>query len=65
MIKQSHDNSTLYSQVAQDPKMIYMKVFSPHNDEVQRCLDLLKNCILHYSVILQPDARDSTLAHNA
>jgi hypothetical protein len=59
MIKQLCDNCMLYSQVAQDPKMSNMKVFSSHDDQVQRCLDLLKNYILHHSVILQPDARDS------
>lgn len=51
------NNGTLYSQAAQDSKMITMKVLGSQNDRVQRCLDLLKKCILQLPVVLQYTCR--------
>ena len=62
MIKQSWDNSMLYSQVAPDSKMIDINLFSSYDDQVQRCLDLLINYILHFPVILHSVARDSSFS---
>ena len=40
-------------------KMSTMKELGSQNDQVKRCLDLFKTCILQLPVILQPSTRDS------